>query len=186
MTTAALYHDVWALPAYSDYSPGEQMVPVFLDMIGAERGSVLDAGCGSGKGLLALGAAGVGRLCGLDITGSGWTDEAESIGAFIPGDLRQPLLSVVGRVDWVYCCDVLEHVTTAFTMLVVEHLRQVARRGVFLSISFVPDHFGAFVGQPLHETIQPFTWWKKHLGQIATIREARDMITKGAFLIDSA
>jgi hypothetical protein len=37
----------------------------------------------------------------------------------------------------------------------------VARK-VFFQISTVPDHFGpVLAGEPLHLTVQPFSWWKK-------------------------
>jgi hypothetical protein len=89
----------------------------------------------------------------------------------------------LGAADWVYCCDVLEHIPTAFTMLVVERLLDVAKQGVFLSICHQPDQHGAWVGEALHQTVQPFVWWRDHLSQIGELIEARDLLMNGIFVV---
>lgn len=184
----AKYEAMWAMPGYATYSPGEQMIPILLDMIPpSARGPVLDAGCGSGKGALALQAAGFEdvRLC--DLTDTGLVDAARGF-PFDRACLWQPLRPQLrylpgGAVDWVYCCDVLEHIPEAFTMLVVSRLLEVARRGVFLSISTVPDSHGVWIGERLHHTVQPFVWWRDQLRELGTVLEARDLLMAGAFLV---
>jgi predicted RNA methylase len=65
------YEAMWAVTAYAAHSPGETYLPMFLDMAKPGRGAtILDAGCGSGKGGLALRAAGFDvRLCDLTVAG---------------------------------------------------------------------------------------------------------------------
>lgn len=87
------------------------------------------------------------------------------------------------RFDWVIASDVLEHVPPEFTMLAVYRLAQVARRGVFLTISHLPDAFGVWVGTPLHLTVQPFAWWRDRLREVGEVVEARDLIGQGVFLL---
>ena len=86
-------------------------------------------------------------------------------------------------VDYVYCCDVLEHLPTQFTMLAVDQLLRVAKKGVFLSVFFHQDGYGPWVGRPLHLTVQPFTWWRDALKEIADVTEARDCHEFGIFMV---
>jgi SAM-dependent methyltransferase len=183
------YDQMWAIDAYATLSPGVQYLPLFLDAITAHEGplprwhasSVLDAGTGSGKGALALRAAGLTvTLC--DLTDAGLVDEARDL-PFHVTPLWEPLRRIVGWHDWVYCCDVLEHIPPPFTMLVVSRLLEVARKGVFLSISLQPDAFGAWIGKPLHQSVQSFSEWRDQLATIGTVLEARDLLTVGVYLV---
>lgn len=178
-----LYEAVWQdIPGYGRFSPGATYVPAFQAMTGAREGRVLDAGCGSGAGALALAAAGFSvRLC--DLTDAGLLPEARDL-PFTPVCLWGDLAEIVPLTDWVYCCDVLEHVPTAFTMLTVSRLLAVTRQGLFLSICLEPDHLGVWVGQPLHQTVQPFTWWRDNLAELATVRECRDCLQVGLFALE--
>ena len=175
------YESMWAVNAYSDYSPGEANLPIFLDMVGNMRGTVLDAGCGSGKGALALQQHGFVPTL-LDLTPAGLMDDARHL-PFIEKPLWSDLHRSVPKHDWVYCCDVLEHIPPTFTMLVVSRLLEVSRRGVFLTISLVQDQFGVWIGTSLHQTIQPFGQWKEQLSTLAPIYECRDLIDTGVFLL---
>lgn len=177
------YNDVWnGLDHYGDLAPGEQWADAFVLMTGTTmRGSVLDAGCGSGKGALALAARGFTvTLC--DLTDAGLIDDARRL-PFIDACLWSDLRRVCGFRDWVYCCDVMEHLPPEFTMLAIARMLGVARRGVFLSITFVPDHFGQILGKPLHQTVQPFTWWRDRLAELGEVIDARDCLQSGLFLV---
>jgi len=186
-----LYEQVWNdYPAYGDFSPGERYLPAFLDMLRqeklpCERATVLDAGCGSGKGALALLDAGF-LVTGFDVTREGLTAEAALRFTCITGLLWDDLRTVPGERDYVYCCDVLEHIPPQFTMLVVQRLLEAAVEGVFLSISLVPDTFGLFVGQPLHQTVQPYSWWAQNLATLAEVIEMRDLGVTGLYFLRGA
>jgi len=182
------YVDVWSLDAYAAYSPGEAYLPLFLDMIGTERGTILDAGCGSGKGALALHEAKFNvSLC--DLTDAGLVQEARFL-PFTQACLWNRLAPQLpyrfgGKFDWVYCCDVLEHIPTPFTMLVISRLLEISKRGVFLSISLMPDQFGVWIGKTLHQTVQPFNAWKQQLNTVGRVKESRDLLHCGVFLVES-
>jgi len=184
-----LYEEVWGIPGYGDFSPGEQYLPAFLDMLAIQPVvaapprdcTVLDAGCGSGKGALALQQAGFTVTC-LDITDEGLLPEAERF-PFIESPLWEPLAPTH---DYVYCTDVLEHIPPQFTMLVVQRLREAATCGVFLSISLVPDQFGVFLGQPLHQTVQPYSWWLENLSTLGEVIESRDLGITGLYFLRGA
>lgn len=183
-----LYTDVWAVPSYGDHSPGAQFVPAFLEMARIDPDAtrmltVLDAGCGSGKGAMALAARGF-RVSMVDVTDAGLVADAQSI-PFNEASLWADLTTLCGgKVDHVYCCDVLEHIPTEFTMLVIRRLLDVARSGVFLSISLVPDNFGIWVGKPLHLSVFPFTWWRDNLRALGHVVECRDLVDTGLFYVE--
>lgn len=193
----ATYEEAWALEAYGDFSPGEKYMPIFISMIGGpppgapytlpgarepfvSGRTVLDAGTGSGKGALALAAQGFRVTC-CDFTSAGLVDEARTF-PFHEVCLWHDL-GHLGRYDYAYCCDVMEHIPTEYTMLVVSRILGTCREGAFFSISLVPDSFGVWVGKPLHQTVQPYTWWRDRLNDIGTVVEARDLGTNGVYLV---
>lgn len=188
-TEQQLYETVFStVDSYHASSPGEGLLPLFLDMAKAKTGSnILDAGCGSGKGAAAL------RGCGFsvwmcDLTDAGLTETTKGL-PFRTATLWHPLVPQLGSYqaqigfDYVYCCDVLEHIPTPFTMLVIARLLEVTRKGLFLSISLRQDVFGAWVGESLHKTVQPFTAWRDQLGELGTVIEARDLLDTGVYLV---
>lgn len=178
------YDEVWAsISAYGHHSPGASLVSVFESMRrDAGPVTILDAGCGSGKGALALTSAGHVVTC-ADTTAAGLVDEALGL-PFVAVNLWDDLTSL-GRFHYVYCCDVLEHIPPTFTMLVVARLLAIAERGLFLNIALQPDHFGAWIGSPLHLTLQSFTDWRDQLNAVGRLVEARDLLTNGAYLVEA-
>lgn len=207
-TQAELYTGVWSsLDQYGAISHGENHVPMFLEMTGATGGTVLDAGCGSGKGALALARAGFCvALC--DLTDAGLSVEARSVGPFVgplalwqslrpaaylaalswlvesdqPG-LKPELPDPTPMFDYVFCADVLEHVPTEYTMLVIHRLLEVATKAVFLQIALVPDDYGVWVGESLHQTVRDFVWWRDRIAELGTILECRDCLMHGVYLV---
>lgn len=190
---AALYTDVWhTVNQYGEVSPGQRYVPLFLDMARVPPTryalTVLDAGTGSGKGALALKAAGFEKVILCDHTNAGLVPEAQDLPfccASLWDDLRQPLGYVPGgKVDYVYCSDVLEHIPPTFTMLTVRRLLDVARQGVFLSIALQPDVNGYWVGRPLHQTVQGFVEWRDQIASLGRLVECRDLLHTGLYYVE--
>ena len=183
---AATYTDLWgSVESYGTVAPGESMLPIFLDCLGTQRhGHVLDAGTGSGKGALALAAAGFRVTC-CDVTDAGLVPAARAL-PFRTACLWHNLRAILPghSVDWAYCTDVLEHVPPQFTMLACEQMLRVSRRGLFLSVSLVPDNFGVWVGKSLHQTVQPFTWWRDSLRELGRVADARDLLHAATFYLE--
>jgi len=177
-----VYESAWSLPAYAAHSPGAQHVTLFQDMTDAAPGStVLDAGCGSGKGAIALRSAGF-TVTLSDFTRDGVVADARAL-PFREACLWHLTPEQVGRFDYAYCCDVLEHIPTEYTMLVISRLLGVATRGVFLSIALVPDQFGAWVGHQLHQTVRDFVWWRDRLADLGRLVECRDLGHAGVYVV---
>lgn len=184
------YEAMWGFEQYAVNSPGERFVDAFLEMAGRSHGqglTVLDAGCGSGKGALALRNKGFAvQMC--DLTAEGLIAEAREL-PFRQACLWRPLPQQLGylrggQFDFVVCCDVLEHVPPQLTMLVIARLLEVTRTGLFLSIYLQPDEFGAFIGKPLHQTVQSFVWWRDALNELATVVECRDLASTGLYFVE--
>jgi len=177
------YAEVWtSVPGYADHAPGTQYVAVLAEFC-PPPARVLDAGTGSGRGALALAAAGYDVRC-CDLTDAGLVEDARRL-PFRRACLWQALRPQlqVGLVDAVYCTDVLEHVPPQFTMLAVEQMLRIADRGLLLSVSTLPDAFGAWVGTPLHQTVQPFVWWRQSLAEIGRVVDARDLVGTSLFWV---
>lgn len=193
------YSDIWQVPSYNDFSPGEVYAPVFLDIAKPAPSSlILDAGCGAGRGALALRAAGM-RVALMDITSAGLSEEIRSEFPFFENSLWAARLHTLApraqkfyggsavsmKFDYVYSCDVFEHLPKEFTMLALSNLLSIASRGVFLSIAMTPDNFGVWVGKPLHQTVESFVWWRDHIKELGVLIEARDFGDCGIFFVSS-
>lgn len=180
-TLTERYDALWeGVPEYAQYSPGEDAVPFFLQIAHPTPGAtVLDAGCGSGKGALALRAHGL-KVTLSDLTTAGVTEDALSL-PFMAASVWS--LTDLPTFDFVYCTDVLEHLPPEWTMLAVAQMLQHQRRGLFLTVGLEPDAFGVWVGTPLHETVRLYEWWWKNLQELATVVDARDRLTQGMFFL---
>jgi len=192
---AESYAELWSsVSHYKRNSPGEQHARVFHGIVQDPGATVLDAGCGEGRGLLALAALGY-RVVGMDLTDAGlsvaaraypfiqdtlWHDLKPSVYLF---HVQQPDVFRADGVDYVYCCDVLEHLPEQFTMLTVHRLLEVADKAVFLSIFFTQDGYGPWIGRPLHLTVKPFVWWRDALRELGDVTEARDCHEFGIFML---
>lgn len=178
------YSDMWALDQYREAaSPGEMYAPAFAQWA-APGSTVLDAGCGHGLGGAALEALGY-RVVYLDLLQDAALEGKRFVEACLWScdDLRK--VTNHGRIDYVYCCDVLEHLPTPFVMLAVWHLMAFAKRGAFFSIGLQPDQFGVWVGKSLHQTVQRFDQWRDQLEELARVVEARDLGQAGIYFLEN-
>lgn len=102
-------------------------------------GSVLDYGCGQG----ALGAA-------LRMRGY----EVRDYDPAIDGKDQPPSFA-----DLVVCTDVLEHVEPALLQNVLTHLRQLARKAIFLVVALDPSNKVLTDGRNAHLIQAEPAWW---------------------------
>lgn len=148
------YELMWSLPEYREVAPGEDCAQVFIDNFNPS-GKVIDFGCGTGRGALKLRDHGCDMLL-LDFTENSRDTEAMTM-PFKLCDLSQPI--DVDRVKYGYCTDVMEHIEPEKVDDVINNIMAVAKN-VFFQISLVPDVMGSLIGQDLHLSVHPATWWK--------------------------
>lgn len=171
----AKYAEVWDIADYHKHSPGKRYAELFGRMVKPDGGTALDIGCGAGAGGRAIG-----EQYGLHVV---YLDQVKvgDLDPFIEQPLWQP---IPGVYDYGYCCDVMEHLPQEFTMLAVRNMLDACKQ-VFFSISFQRDHFGAYVGEPLHLTVQPFAWWRDRLSEMGALQDARDLLGEGVFVVEA-
>jgi SAM-dependent methyltransferase len=179
------YEELWALPIYQG-SPSAAFsagLPIFMSIVNARcegYGTILDAGCGNGLVGQQLKAIGF-TVTGCDIH----QNPPDGLDRYVSTPLWDNLARAIGGwVDYVFCGEVLEHIPQEFTMLAVQRMLDVARKGVFLVISHSPDAMGVWVGETLHVTVQSFPWWKERLAELATVKDARDLCGISTFLLE--
>ena len=144
------------VPGYRSTSPGEKLVPTFLEVANWRIGDTLvDLGCGPGRAGLELSKAGF-NVTLLDITKHAVDPESRGVLPFIESCLWEPTTL---RFDWAYCCDVAEHLPPEWVESSLDNIANIARRGAFLQIALWPETWGNKIGETLHLTIKPGRWW---------------------------
>lgn len=179
--------ELWRdIPDYGEFSPGMENVEPFLQIvkppIGELKGlSLLDAGCGSGRAGIAFEERGL-QVSWLDITDAG-LDPRIKRRRFLEQPLWQPF-PIGMHWDYVFCCDVMEHIPTEFTMMVIGNLLSRCSRLAWFQIALVPDEFGKAIGRPIHLTVQPFTWWRDRFATLGNLVDARDFGLRALYLVE--
>lgn len=163
------YRKAWSLPQYRTVAPGEKMVPYFLWQAKPQPGEeVIDFGCGTGRGALALARVAKLRVTMLDFAENCLDDEVDEAVKngeldFELADLTQPVQKIAA---YGFCCDVLEHIPTEDVPKVLQNILGSARK-VFLNIALFDDVHGKDVdGHPLHLTVKPAAWWLEQLEKL--------------------
>jgi cyclopropane fatty-acyl-phospholipid synthase-like methyltransferase len=158
------YRLMWQVPSYRGASPGERLVPMFLELAQWDKGDeLIDCGAGTGRASKLLADA------GLDVTMLDITKTAADPGIqlpFIEACLWDMAEVWPGRFDWVYCCDVLEHIPTDHVDDVLDNLTCMSGYGAFMNIALFHEiHGPRFVGEHLHLTVKPADWWLSKIKQ---------------------
>lgn len=152
LTERDKYQRMWNIPAYRTMSPGEESAQTFLDVV-KPTSTVIDFGCGTGRGGLAISKAGVDVVM-VDFASNCRDSEAMHL-PFVEMDLTEPIGL---RASYGYCTDVMEHIPPQDVAAVISNVMASAET-VFFQISTVPDQLGAAINQRLHLTVMPMTWW---------------------------
>lgn len=147
------YSLMWNQPEYRVIAPGEQVAHKFVE-VANPSGKVIDFGCGTGRGSLAIQKLTNCELLLIDFTANSRDEAAQSL-PFVQADLSKP---IPASGDYGYCTDVLEHIPPKQVDDVLKNI-MAATPKTFFQISLVPDSLGGLIGRPLHLSVHPFAWW---------------------------
>lgn len=174
---AEKYTEMWQRPEYRASAPGEECAQIFIDWA-QPQGSVIDFGCGTGRGAIKLHQHGLDVTC-MDFTDNSRDDAAMSL-PFVRHDLTQPISL---RADYGFCTDVLEHLPPEWVRSVIRNI-MAAAPCVFFQISTVPDTLGGLLGVELHLTVRRHEWWLNLFTTLGfTVQRHEDRGQASLFLI---
>jgi SAM-dependent methyltransferase len=157
------YEKVWStIKAYSESSPGLDLADKAIEIFEEHKvGSILDAGCGSGKAAGRFYNKGY-VTCGIDITLEGLRKDVERLPIFhemcvwdFPG-----WLPAYGAI---YCIDVMEHIPEEKVDAVIDNLADRWNKIAIFQIAMFQDRFGEMIGERLHLTVKTKDWWERKI-----------------------
>lgn len=163
----AKYEKMWKFEQYRAVAPGEGIAAQFLAQARPKPGSeVIDFGAGTGRGALMLALLGGCKVHMLDFAENcldeevkqALTTQAHAL-KFTLHDLYKP---VPIAAPYGFITDVMEHIPPEYVDRVLQNILAAAQH-CFFQISCVDDVCGALIGEPLHLSVHPFTWWLEKL-----------------------
>jgi 2-polyprenyl-3-methyl-5-hydroxy-6-metoxy-1,4-benzoquinol methylase len=161
------YRTMWAFDSYRERSPGLRFLADALKKLSPmPASSIVDLGCGTGRVSAEL------QRLGFDVTGVDIADNActEFTGPFVTASLWS-LPEDLGRFQYGFCADVLEHIPTE---RVAQTLASIAGHAstVYFQIANFVCHEGDKIGEHLHLTVKPLAWWRTMLDEDWIIEHA--------------
>jgi SAM-dependent methyltransferase len=174
------YEEVWSNKEYRQVAPGEETFLTFLEQVSPQAGdTVIDFGCGTGRGAQALKAHGL-KVTGVDFAANCLDPEVDI--EFVQADLTK-IIPVNSRYG--YCTDVMEHLPPEQVGDVIKNILNSSTL-VFFQISCVEDTMGYLVGAPLHLTIQDHDWWKQKIESCGgKVLWSKDLVDTCQFYVQS-
>lgn len=188
ITEQRKYERMWEKKEYRIVSPGENIAQLFLAQAKPKQGAtVLDLGCGTGRGSLALALFGGMNVTMLDFAANCLDDDIrpmletqKHVMRFQQADLTKKLPA---NAEYGFCTDVMEHIPPEDVDKVLNNALAACQH-VFFQISTVDDVCGALIGHPLHLTVKPYEWWlKKFQERECVVHWSKDFGNACAFYV---
>ena len=161
------YQKAWDL-IYTDQNEcGTRHVAFFLDHFDISKNDkIVDLGCGSGRSVKLMRDQGFDAY-GIDLIKSRYIDD-------IPFTQANLWNLPDKKFDYIFCTDVLEHIPTDRIEDVLDNMRKICGKGIFLAVATRPDQAGKYINETLHLTVQDVNWWLEHLGSRFQTLSARN------------
>ena len=152
------YEAAWRHPAYGFFSPGQRVAQTFVEVCKPTRRTrIADFGCGSGKGAKAIYALTYCQLILVDFVEHSRDKDARHF-EFVQANLSGNGLPLYAHLG--FCADVMEHIPPDLVDRTLCNILE-ACDSCFFQISTVPDDMGEIIGEVLHLTVQPHSWWRE-------------------------
>lgn len=172
LTEVDKYQRLWeSVPEYREVSPADSLTPLFLDYFRKEikKGDgVIDFGCGPGRSAIFLLKANLFvhliDFCNncLDPYIYLLTLDSNSSVKFSKASIYS-LPSGIQRKEWIICFDVLEHIPEKMITKALKGMATRMGKGGLLGIALTEDSLGQMIGETLHLSIKPPSWWEKQI-----------------------
>jgi SAM-dependent methyltransferase len=174
------YIKCWEVDDYRTVSPGESLMPLFLETAQPNDGvTVVDWGCGTGRAGFKLYQEGLDVTlvdfafnC-LDANVKEAAKDNERL-RFIEHDLSEPIIL---KSEFGVCCDVMEHIPEEQVDAVLDTIIDNSKH-VFFNISTQHDVMGDHpeIDDDLHLTIKDYFWWlQKFLEKRCIVHHSNDL-----------
>ena len=160
----AKYEKMWTLDKYRRRSPGLGQVDHFLTTCRPSKGDhILDVGTGRGVAVGELIRRGYLNTAGIDIASNAVNPDIRYayLDRFRIGDY---LTTDTLMVDWIFCCDFLEHLPPEQLRPALEKIKHDSIKGLYLQVPTFPSSGKKWDDSfefELHYTVMPAIWWKK-------------------------
>lgn len=167
------YTFLWdQVPEYREQSPGETALKYFLRQFDSQikpGDKIIDFGCGTGRVARNFLARGL-DVTLVDFCSNCLDPEIELLLSLFPERIRfveaclWDLPQDLHQAEWIYCCDVLEHIPEEKMELVLKGFRGFNLKGGHFNIALKEDLFGiSALNAPLHLCVQDKDWWAKKI-----------------------
>ena len=179
------YQKVWEHQRYREISPGELGVDLFLKLAKPKpEDTITDYGCGTGRAALRLSAYAKVRM--MDFTSNSLDPMVrDNIGANLTIEQHDLTKPVEGFSKFGVCTDVMEHIPPQDVTTVLKNIVHSCRHCYF-QISCVPDQLGVLIGEQLHLTVQPYSWWLEQFNELGcTVHFSHDNETDCIFYVSA-
>ena len=170
-----VYEKVWKVDGYRNRSPGEELVPYFLEWAGEipAGSSIVDWGCGTGRSSKALYDA------GFDVTAVDFVDgclnpEILELATdnprfrFIKHDITK---KSDFQADYGFCADMMEHLKPEDVPIALSNILLSCKK-VYFQISTIGDNWGYHKDVDfgdLHLTVENYFWWLQKFQEQAVV-----------------
>lgn len=185
-----LYKMMWNIPAYRTVAPGESCAQEFLMQARPKAGStVLDLGCGTGRGGLQLAVFGQMNVTMVDFADNCLDQDIRDMLEaqkhtlrFVEADLNAELPV---SAEYGFCTDVMEHIRPHRVDAVLNHCLRACQH-VYFQIATEDDVMGKIVGHKLHLSVHPYGWWlQKFQERNCLIHWSKDYGTHCCFYVSA-
>ena len=160
------YEKVFSFPGYGAMGHGRPIAQYLIER--SKPTTIADLGCGRGGSFEPYLNAGY-KIIPVDHCDV-MTDENRNKKGVLPfwkANLWNDDLPVV---DYAICTDVMEHIPEARVTKTVSNIARSVKTGCLWSICHVKDVWGDRIGDRLHMTIQPLSWWENELRKFWKIK----------------